>query len=83
MVKVGRDPLIVARWLESRTDKPLTEGSTSASPASPFVFVQLRFRLPAPDTANPQLVRGRGTQQLVAAGCGCFDKTDREKEVTG
>ena len=50
---VGVHPLTVARWVQSCAGKPLTDGPTSTSPASPFVAVQFQSSRPVPNTANP------------------------------
>ena len=52
-LKVGVHPLTVARWVESCAGKPLTDGPTSTSPASPFVAAQLQSGRSVPNTANP------------------------------
>ena len=52
-LKVGVHLLTVARWVESFSVKPLTDGPASTSPASPFVAVQLQSGLPVLNTANP------------------------------
>ena len=52
-LNVGVHPLTVARWVESCAGKPITNGPTSTSPASPFVAVQLQSGRLVPNTANP------------------------------
>ena len=73
-LKVGVDPLTVARWVESCSVKPLTDGPTSTSPASPFVAVQLRSGRPVPNTANPdwpEVVAPSGWKLRVPPGAKC------------
>jgi hypothetical protein len=51
-LKVGVNPLTVARWVKSCAGKPLIDGLASTSPASPLVAVQLRSGRPVPNTAD-------------------------------
>ena len=73
-LKVGVHPLTVARWVESCSGKPLTDGPTSTSPASPFVAVQLRSERPVPNTADldwPEVVAPSGWKLRVPPGAEC------------
>ena len=73
-LNVGVHPLTVARWVESCSGKPLTDGPTSTSPASPFVAVQLRSGRPVPNTANPdwpEVVAPSGWKLRVPPGAEC------------
>ena len=73
-LKVGVHPLTVARWVESCAGKPLTNGPTSTSPASPFVAVQLQPGRPVPNTANPdwpEVVAPSGWKLRVPPGAEC------------
>ena len=73
-LKVGVHPLTVARWVESCAVKPLTDGPTSTSPASPFVAVQFQSSRPVPITANPdwpEFVAPSGWKLRVPPGAEC------------
>ena len=62
-LKVGVHPLTVARWVESCSVKPLIDGPTSTSPASPFVALQFQSGRPVPNTADldwPEVVAPSG-----------------------
>jgi hypothetical protein len=70
-LKGGVHPLTVARWVESCSGKPITDGPASTSPASPFVAGQLRSKRPVPNTADldwPEVVAPGGWKLRVPLG---------------